>query len=43
MNYAILVPYLGGNHKYALNTYVITAKNSAGDTSWLGVPEAVAE
>ena len=31
MNYAILVPYLGGNHKYALNTYVITAKNSAGD------------
>ncbi len=31
MNYAILVPYLGGNHKYALNTYVITAKNSSGD------------
>ena len=31
MNYAILVPYLGGSHKYALKTYVITAKNSAGD------------
>ena len=31
MNYAILVPYLGGNHKYALKTYVITAKNSAGE------------
>ncbi len=31
MNYAILVPYLGGNHKYALNTYTITAKNSAGE------------
>ena len=32
MNYAILVPYLGGNHKYALNTYTVTAKNSAGET-----------
>ncbi len=32
MNYAILVPYLGGNHKYALKTYTVTAKNSAGET-----------
>ena len=32
MNYAILVPYLGGNHKYALSTYTVTAKNSAGET-----------
>ena len=32
MNYAILVPYLGGNHKYALNTYTVVAKNSAGET-----------
>ena len=31
MNYAILVPYLGGNHKYALNTYTVTAKDSAGE------------
>ena len=32
MNYAILVPYLGGNHKYALKTYTVTAKNSKGET-----------
>ncbi len=32
MNYAILVPYLGGNYKYALRSYTVTAKNSAGET-----------
>ncbi len=31
MNYAILVPYLGGNHKYALRTYTVTAWNSSGE------------
>lgn len=31
MNYAILVPYLGGSHKYALKTYTVTAWNSAGE------------
>ena len=31
MNYAILVPYLGGNYKYALNTYTVTAWNDQGE------------
>ncbi len=32
MNYVILVPYLGGNHKYALRSYTVTAKDSNGET-----------
>ena len=31
MNYAILVPYLAGNYKYALSSYTVSAKNSSGD------------
>ena len=31
MNYAILVPYLAGNHKYALNTYTVTARDAQGE------------
>ena len=32
MNYVILVPYLGGNYKYALRSYTVTAKDSNGET-----------
>ena len=31
MNYAILVPYLGGNYKYALNSYKVTAWDDQGE------------
>ena len=32
MNYVILVPYLAGNHKYALRSYTVTAKDGQGET-----------
>lgn len=32
MNYAVLVPCLSGNYKYALRSYTVSAKNSAGET-----------
>lgn len=32
MNYAILVPCLSENYKYALRSYTVTARNSAGET-----------
>ena len=31
MNYAILVPYLGGNYKYALKSYMVKAVDSNGE------------
>ena len=31
MNYVILVPYLAGNHKYALNSYKVTATGAQGE------------
>ena len=31
MNYVILVPYLAGNHKYALRSYNVTALDSQGE------------
>ena len=31
MNYVILVPYLAGNHKYALRSYTVTAKDDQGN------------